>query len=437
MMSLTPLVLARIQFACNVAFHILFPAINIGMAWLLLFFKMRFNATKQTYWMDAYFFWTKIFALGFAIGIVSGVTMSFQFGANWPGYMRTIGDVAGPLLAYEILTAFFLEATFLGIMLFGYRRVSNRVHNIATFIVALGTTASAFWILVLNSWMQTPAGFSMQGGRAHVDSWISVIFNPSFPYRFSHMLLASGLTVSFLVAGICAYRLLRKDNKPGVMAALKTSLYLAAILVPIQIYVGDAHGLNTLQYQPEKIAAIEGIWNTQQGAPLVLFALPNEETKHNDYEVSIPKIASLILTHHTDGQLQGLNAFDKHPPVGIVFWSFRVMVGVGLLMLLTAWGGVWLLNRRAPLPNIYLRLLVGMTFAGWVATLAGWFVTEIGRQPWLVQNVLTVTAAASPVAKPLLGISLSLYLLVYVLLLGAFITTLFYMARQAKDQYLV
>ncbi|MDP3704412.1 MAG: cytochrome ubiquinol oxidase subunit I [Legionellaceae bacterium] len=434
MLTVDPLTLARVQFACNITFHILFPVINIAMAWILLFFKSRYNATKQQYWMDTYLFWTKIFALGFAIGIVSGVAMSFQFGANWPGYMATVGDVAGPLLAYEILTAFFLEATFLGIMLFGYKRVSNRIHNFATIVVALGTTASAFWILALNSWMQTPTGYSMHHGRAHVDSWLAVIFNPSFPYRFTHMLLASGLTAAFLIAGLSAYRWLRKDRTPDVLSAMKTGVYLAAILIPLQIWVGDLHGLNTLRYQPQKIAAMEGLWHTEQGAPLVLFGIPNEKTQRNDYAIELPKVASLILTHTWQGEIKGLDAFgDNHPPVGKVFWSFRFMIGVGILMLLVAWSGVLLFKRKRDLPVFYVRVLIGMTFSGWIATVAGWYVTEIGRQPWLVTGVLTVADAAAPVAKSLLGISLALYLFIYLFLLGAFITTIFYMARQAKS----
>jgi cytochrome bd ubiquinol oxidase subunit I len=433
-MTLDPLVLARIQFACNITFHILFPVINIAMAWVLLFFKARYNATKQQYWMDAYLFWTKIFALGFAIGIVTGVVMSFQFGANWPGFMGTVGDVAGPLLAYEILTAFFLEATFLGIMLFGFSRVSNKVHTVSTIVVALGTTFSAFWILALNSWMQTPAGYSMVNGRAHVDSWFAVIFNPSFPYRISHMLLASGLTAAFLLAGISAYRWLRDDRKPDVFASMKTGVYLAALLIPIQIFVGDLHGLNTLEYQPQKIAAMEGLWHTEKGAPLVLFAVPNKRTQTNDYSIEIPKFASLLLTHKLDGEVKGIDSFgENHPPVSKVFWSFRVMIGMGVLMLLVSWLGVILLrpNKRS-IPTFYIRVLLGMTFSGWVATIAGWYVTEIGRQPWMVQGLLTVEEASAPVARDLLITSLSMYLFIYTFLLIAFVSTIFYMAKKQK-----
>ena len=290
--ALDPLLLARLQFAANITFHILFPTISIAMGWFLLFFKTRFVATGEQHWMDAYQFWVKIFALTFALGVVSGITMSFQFGTNWPGFMNTVGNVAGPLLAYEVLTAFFLEATFLGIMLFGRGRVSEGVHTLATWLVALGTTASAFWILALNSWMHTPAGFEMINGQAHVTSWFEVIFNPSFPYRMTHMLLASGLTGSFLLAGISAYRWLKNDRALDVMASLRTGVMVAAVLIPVQIFVGDLHGLNTLKYQPAKLAAMEGIWETQQGVPAVLFAIPDQATQSNLYEIAIPKLAS-------------------------------------------------------------------------------------------------------------------------------------------------
>ena len=332
--SFDPVVLARVQFAANMTFHILFPTISIAMGWVLLFFKTRFIATKEQHWMDAYQFWVKVFALTFALGVVSGITMSFQFGTNWPGFMNTVGNVAGPLLAYEVLTAFFLEATMLGIMLFGRGRVSERVHTIATFLVAFGTTMSAFWILALNSWMHTPTGFVMIDGKAHVTSWLEVIFNPSFPYRLTHMLLASGLTVCFLLAGLSAYRWLRGDRGAGVLESLRTGLYLAAVLIPLQIAVGDLHGLNTLHHQPAKIAAMEGIWDTQKGAPAVLFALPDKSTQSNQYEIAIPKLASFYLTHDWNGEIKGIKDFGSlHPPVAPVFWAFRVMVGVGMLML--------------------------------------------------------------------------------------------------------
>ena len=409
--ALDPVVLARLQFAANITFHILFPTISIALGWFLLFFKTRFVATNEQHWMDAYQFWVKIFALTFALGVVSGITMSFQFGTNWPGFMNTVGNVAGPLLAYEVLTAFFLEATFLGIMLFGRGRVSERVHTLATWLVALGTTASAFWILALNSWMHTPAGFEMINGQAHVTSWFEVIFNPSFPYRMMHMLIASGLTGSFLLAGISAYRWLKNDRSKDVMAALRTGVMVAAVLIPVQIVVGDLHGLNTLKYQPAKLAAMEGIWETQKGVPAVLFAIPDKATQSNHYEIAIPKLASFYLTHDWNGEVKGIKEFgDQHPPVGPVFWAFRIMVGMGLLMLAVSWFASYELKFKNALSKRTAMVLVAMTFAGWVALVSGWYVTEIGRQPWLVHGVLTTAQAASQVPAGNIALSLAMLL---------------------------
>ncbi len=436
--AVDPVVLARIQFAANISFHILFPTITMALGWVLLFFKLRFLATGRQHWMDAYYLFVKIFALSFAMGVVSGITMSFQFGTNWPGFMETVGNIAGPLLAYEVLTAFFLEASFLGIMLFGRQRVGERIHTLATVLVAAGTTASAFWILALNSWMQTPAGFEMIDGVAHPTDWFAIIFNPSFPYRLVHMLLASGLTAAFLVAGLSAWRWLRGDRAADVLAALRTGVVMAAVLIPAQILAGDLHGLNTLEHQPQKVAAMEGLWETERGVPLLLFAIPDEEARENRFEVAVPKLASLILTHELDGELQGLNDFPgNHPPVAPVFWSFRVMVGTGMAMLAVSWFAAWQLWRRRRAagteagPGTWAaRGLVAMTFSGWVATLAGWYVTEIGRQPWVVTGVLTTRDAASDVAAPLIGLSLTAYLGLYVLLLGAYVSVLFHLARK-------
>ena len=439
MENLDALLLARIQFAANITFHILFPTISISLGWVLLFFKLRFVKTKQQHWMDAYQFWVKIFALTFALGVVSGITMSFQFGTNWPGYMEKVGNIAGPLLAYEVMTAFFLEATMLGVMLFGRERVSERMHTTATLLVAGGTTLSAFWILALNSWMHTPAGFEMIDGKAHVTSWLEVIFNPSFPYRFTHMMLASGLTVAFLLAGISSYRWLRSERGAEVEAGIKTGVYLAAFLIPLQILAGDMHGLNTMQHQPAKLAAMEGIWETQKGVPAVLFALPDEKTRSNKYEIAIPKLASLYLTHNWDGEVKGLNDFKgKHPPVAPVFWAFRIMVGVGMLMLLVSWVSVfqlkpWRKHEKRELTVWHARVLVGMTFAGWVALVAGWYVTEIGRQPWLVTGVMTTLEAASTVPAPKIALSLALYLTMYAALIVAYISVVFYLARHKKQ----
>ena len=431
---LDTLILSRIQFAANISFHILFPTITIALGWLLFYFKLRFDFSKHPVWMRAYRFWVKVFALTFALGVVSGITMSFQFGTNWPGFMETIGNIAGPLLAYEILTAFFLEATMLGIMLFGFHKVPRWAHTLATFLVALGTTFSAFWILVLNSWMQTPAGFEMRDGVVHATDWLAIIFNPSFPYRFVHMLLASALTVCFLVAGISAYRLLRGDNKKAPKLTLKTALFTAAILAPTQALVGDFHGLNTLEHQPQKIAAMEGIWHTQKGAPLVLFAIPDAETQQNRFAIEIPKLASLILTHDADGELKGLNEFvGEHPPVAPVFYSFRVMVGIGMLMLLVAWWSSFKLVRHKTLTPLHLKVLIGMTFSGWIATLAGWYVTEIGRQPYLVYGLLKTRDAVTTVPSEHVALTLGLYLVLYAVLLVAYIKTLFWLAKRAVE----
>jgi cytochrome d ubiquinol oxidase subunit I len=431
--TLDPVVLARLQFAANVTFHILFPTISIAMGWFLLFFKTRFVATGEQHWMDAYQFWIKIFALTFALGVVSGITMSFQFGTNWPGFMNTVGNIAGPLLAYEVLTAFFLEATFLGIMLFGRGRVSEGVHTFATWLVALGTTASAFWILALNSWMHTPAGYEMINGQAHVTSWFEVIFNPSFPYRMTHMLLASGLTASFLLAGISAYRWLKNDRTKDVMAALRTGVTVAAFLIPVQIFVGDLHGLNTLKHQPAKLAAMEGIWETQAGVPAVLFAIPDQATQSNKYEIAIPKLASFYLTHDWNGEVKGIKDFAEHPPVGPVFWAFRIMVGVGLLMLAVSWFASYELKFKNSLSKRTAMVLVAMTFAGWVALVSGWYVTEIGRQPWLVYGVLTTAQAASQVPAGNIALSLALYLTLYAALLSAYVSVVFYLAKKAVN----
>lgn len=431
-MELDTFLLSRIQFAANISFHILFPTITIALCWFLFFFRVQYNRTNDEVWMRCYRFWVKIFALSFAIGVVSGLVMSFQFGTNWPGYMETVGNIAGPLLGYEVLTAFFLEATFLGIMLFGINRVSARVHTFATLLVAIGTSLSAFWILALNSWMQTPAGFEMRDGVAFPLSWWEIIFNPSMPYRFTHMMLASGLTAAFLISGISAYRILKGDHKPAPRLALKAGVFAAAILIPVQIFVGDMHGLNTLKHQPAKIAAMEAIWETGTRVPLVLFAIPDQIQKKNLFAVEVPSIASLILTHDVEGELKGLNEFDgEHPPVAPLFYGFRLMVGMGMLMLIVSWTSSVLLWRRKSLPPLMLRVLVAMTFSGWIATLSGWYVTEIGRQPYLVTGVLKTADAVTSVATSNVAISLSIYLTLYVVLLIAYIRTLFVMARKS------
>lgn len=429
------LVLARLQFAANITFHILFPTITIALCWFLLLFKIFYNYTKDDKWMKAYSFWVKVFALCFALGVVSGITMSFQFGTNWPGFMQTVGNIAGPLLGYEVLTAFFMEATFLGIMLFGFRKVSNKLHTLSTLLVAIGTTLSAFWIIALNSWMQTPTGFEMIEGRAHATSWLQVLFNPSMPYRTIHMLIASSLTTCFLIAGISAYRWLHNDKDKSVMASLKTAIYIAAILVPIQVLVGDLHGLNTVKYQPAKIAAIEGLWDTTEGAPLTLFAIPDSQKRTNHFAIGVPKAASYILTHSGDGQVKGLNEFiGRHPPVGPLFWAFRIMVGMGVLMLITSWSVAWQLIKYKKISKLAAKALFYMTFSGWVATLAGWYVTEIGRQPYLVYGLLKTADAISSVPSNMILLTLCVYIALYISLILAFIFTILYMARSASKK---
>ncbi len=416
------LLLARVQFGLNIAFHILFPTITIGLGWLLVVFRLRYERTRDPAWLGAYKLWVKVFALSFAMGVVSGIVMSFQFGTNWPGYMNKVGNIAGPLLAYEILTAFFLEATFLGVMLFGMNRVSGRAHLIASVIVAAGTTLSAFWILALNSWMQTPTGHALDGNTLIAGSWLQVILNPSFPYRLVHMLLASGITALFLVAGLSAWRLLRARDDPSARKTLRFAARVAAVLVPIQVVVGDLHGHNTLEHQPAKIAAVEALWKTEKGAALTLFAVINAEQKRNDYALEIPKALSLILAHDPNAEIKGLDAFKDHPPVAPVFWSFRIMVGVGVLMLALSWTGVFVLRKAAP--RWLLWCFAGFTFSGWVATLAGWMVTEIGRQPWLVTGILRTADATGNASGAELGASLTAYALTYAALLLSYMVVL-------------
>jgi cytochrome d ubiquinol oxidase subunit I len=344
-----------------------------------------------------------------------------------------VGNIAGPLLAYEVLTAFFLEATFLGIMLFGWKRVPGWVHTGATVLVAFGTTMSAFWILVLNSWMHTPQGFEMREGVAHATDWFAIVFNPSMPYRLAHMLMASALTVAFLLAGISAWRWLRGDRAPSVMAVLRTGVVMAAIGGPSQLMLGDMHGLNTLEHQPAKVAAMEGNWETGGHVPLLLFAIPDEATRSNRFEVGIPSGASLILRHSAAGEVPGLNQFrGEHPPVAPVFYAFRVMVGTGMLMIGFGLLGAWFLWRRGTLPKVMMWGLVGMTFSGWLATLAGWYVTEIGRQPWLVTGVLTTAQAAGPVPAAAIGTTLAMYLVLYAMLLVAYVMTIYRLAARGR-----
>ena len=428
------LLLARAQFGLNIGFHILFPSLTIALAWFLLAFRIAYQRTRDPAWLAAYKLWVKIFALTFAMGVVTGVTMSFQFGTNWPKYMTTVGAIAGPLLSFEVLTALFLEATFLGIMLFGMNRVPDWMHIAATALVAAGTAVSAFWILALNSWMQTPAGHVRVDGQWIAGDWIAVIFNPSFPYRLVHMLIASGLTASFVLAGLSAWRLIHAPLDHGARRTMRAGLLTAAALVPVQIYVGDLHGLNTLEHQPAKIAAVEALWHTERGAPLVLFAIPDEERKRNDYSVELPYGASLVLRHDRHAEIKGIDAFEPdRPPVTPLFFAFRAMVGIGVLMLLVAWYGAWRTRRGRDAPRWLLWGLAGFTFSGWIATLCGWLVTEIGRQPWLVTGVLRTSQAVGEISPAQLGASLTGYILTYAALFIAYMVVLTHMAGKGAS----
>jgi cytochrome d ubiquinol oxidase subunit I len=392
--------LSRIQFGFVMSFHIIFPAFTIGLASWLAFLAGMYLKTRRTLWRELYLFWLKIFAVSFALGVVSGIVMSFQFGTNWSELSARAGNVLGPLLAYEVLTAFFLEATFLGVMLFGWRRVSPRLHFFATCMVALGTLISTFWIISANSWMHTPAGHEIIDGVFHARSWWEIVFNPSFPYRLAHMTLAAFITTCFVIGGVSAIYLLRDRHRESAALMLKLSVGFAAITVPLQIIAGDLHGLAVREHQPVKLAAIEGHWETQRGAPLILFALPDERNERNRYEVSVPKLGSLILTHELDGEIAGLKEVPpaERPPVAPVFFAFRVMVGVGVLMLsLVIWSALQWRRGRLTHSTLLLRAWQWMTPAGFVAVLAGWYTTEIGRQPYVIYGLMRTAEAASAV----------------------------------------
>lgn len=426
--------LARAQFGLNIAFHILFPTLTIALAWFLLGFRILYQRTRDKAWLATYKLWLKIFALTFAMGVVSGIVMSFQFGTNWPGYMRKVGAIAGPLLAYEVLTAFFLEATFLGVMLFGMNRVPDWLHIASNALVAFGTTVSAFWILALNSWMQTPTGHVLDGAQYIAGDWLQVIFNPSFPYRLTHMLLASGLTASFAVAGLSAWRLLKDGRDASARKTLRAGIVIAAVLAPVQAFVGDQHGLNTQEHQPAKVAAMEALWHTEKGAPIVVFAIPNQKERRNDYAIEIPYGASLFLQHSMLGEVKGLNEFGEDiPPVAPVFFAFRVMVGVGVLMIALSWFGAWMTRKGRHAPRWLLWCFAAFTFSGWIAVLAGWIVTEMGRQPWLVTGLLRTADAVGPISGAQLGASLTAYVLTYSAMLFAYMIVLTHLAGKGAD----
>jgi cytochrome d ubiquinol oxidase subunit I len=415
-MEFDALLLARIQFAFTITFHIIFPSFTIGLAAFIATLLIRWRMTGREHLHRLARFWTKIFAVSFAMGVVSGIVMSYQFGTNWSNFSVVVGNVLGPLLGYEVLTAFFLEATFLGIMLFGWSRVPPGLHVLAAVLVAIGTSLSAFWILAANSWMQTPAGHEIRDGIAYPVDWIAVIFNPSFPYRFAHMFTAAYLTTSLVVLAVGARYLVKGRFPEESKTMLRMGLGMVAILAPLQAYIGDSHGLNTLKYQPEKIAAIEAHWDGDKPGALVLFAIPNEAEERNDFEISIPHGASWILTHSADGLFPGLKQFprDDRPPVFPVFLAFRLMVGMGVLMILTGFVGAWLWFRgRLFETRWYLSIVQYVWPLGFIAILAGWYTTEIGRQPWVAYGILRTADAASPVAFSAVLTGLVLFFLVY------------------------
>ncbi|MDQ8698296.1 cytochrome ubiquinol oxidase subunit I [Hyphomicrobium sp. LHD-15] len=408
--------LARIQFAFTVSFHIIFPSFTIGLAAFIATLLVRWRLTGQEHLHRLARFWTKIFAVSFAMGVVSGIVLSYEFGTNWSGFSRIVGNVLGPLLGYEVLTAFFLEASFLGIMLFGWNRVSPNLHVTSAVLVAIGTSLSAFWILAANSWMQTPAGHEVRDGIAYPVSWLEIIFNPSFPYRFSHMFTAAYLTTSLVVAAVGARYLLSGRFVEESKTMLRMGIGMVAILAPLQLFIGDQHGLNTLEHQPAKVAAMEAHWDGNEPADLVLFAWPSESQEKNLFEISIPNFASVILTHTWDGRIKGLKDFapQDRPPVKPVFFAFRVMVGLGLLMIAAGLIGAFLWWRGTLFNTKWFLRPLSMSWpAGFIAILAGWWVTETGRQPWLATGIVRTADAASPVSAGAVLTTLVLFVIVY------------------------
>jgi cytochrome d ubiquinol oxidase subunit I len=429
-MTFAALDLARVQFAFTVGFHIVFPAFSIGLASYLAVLDGLWNFTGRSVYRDLFDYWKKIFALNFGMGVVSGLVLSYQFGTNWSVFSDKAGPIVGPLMGYEVLTAFFLEAGFLGVMLFGEGRISPKFRLFASCMVAFGTALSAVWITAVNSWMQTPAGYGVNDAGQFIPlDWLAVIFNPSFPYRFTHMVLAAYLTTAFAVGGVAALHLLRGAQTPAVKTMFSMALWMAALVAPVQIFVGDQHGLNTLEYQPAKIAAMEGHFASESGAPLILFGWPDAATGKVDYALEIPHLGSLILTHRWNGFLRGLDAWPREawPPVAIPFWSFRLMVGLGFAMFgLGLWSLVARWRGRIFIDRWLQRAAVLLAPAGFVAILAGWTTTEVGRQPYTVYGLLTTAQSASPIGAPALGASLAAFVVVYLTLFGA---GLYYMLK--------
>ena len=422
-LGLTALELARIQFAFTVSFHIIFPAISIGLASFLAVLEWRWLKTNNPVYQDLFKFWAKIFAVAFGMGVVSGVVMSYQFGTNWSEFSRVAGSITGPLLTYEVLSAFFLEAGFLGIMLFGWGRVGPRAHFFATLMVAVGTCISMFWILSSNSWMQTPQGFSIENGIIVPQDWFAIVFNPSFPYRLMHMAAAAFLVSALLVAATAAWHLIKGRRDALVKKSFSMALWMLLVLAPLQMFIGDLHGLNTLKHQPAKLAAIEGHWETNhdKGMPLYLFGIPDMEAEETKYAVGIPNLGRLIMTHSMDGKVTGLKDFpaEDRPNALVVFWSFRIMAGLGGLMILLALAALVLRKNDKLYENKWLhRFALCMGPSGFIALLAGWFTTEVGRQPWVVYGVMRTSDGLSPVSAEQVGLSLIIFVLVYCVVFG-------------------
>jgi cytochrome d ubiquinol oxidase subunit I len=441
MFGFTALELARIQFAFTMSFHILFPAITIGLASYLAVLELLWLRTKRPVYVDLYHFWLKIFAVNFGMGVVSGLVMAYQFGTNWSFFSEFAGSITGPLLAYEVLTAFFLEAGFLGVMLFGWTRVGPGLHFLATCMVALGTLISATWILASNSWMHTPQGYEIISGRVVPVDWLQVIFNPSFPYRLAHMSVAAFLATALFVGAAGAWHLLRGNDNKAVRKMLSMAMWMLLLVAPVQAVIGDFHGLNTLEHQPAKIAAMEGHWQNEgnEGLPLLLFGIPDMERETTRFAVAVPRLGSLILTHSWDGQIKGLKEFPREdrPNALIVFWTFRLMVGLGFAMIGLGLWSLWLRRGGAIYrTRAFQRVAVLMGPAGLVAILAGWFTTEIGRQPWVVYGLMRTSDAVSPHGAGPLALTLGLFVVAYLFVFGvgaAYVLRLVRKGPQAFD----
>lgn len=440
MFGFSALDLARMQFGFTISFHIIFPAITIGLASYLTVLEACWLKTKRPMYRDLYHFWSKIFAVNFGMGVVSGLVMAYQFGTNWSYFSDFAGGVTGPLLAYEVLTAFFLEAGFLGVMLFGWNRVGPGLHLLSTAMVALGTLISATWILASNSWMQTPQGFEIINGRVVPTDWLQVIFNPSFPYRLAHMSVAAFLATALFVGASAAWHLLRGKDTPAIRQMFSMALWMMLIVAPIQAVIGDLHGLNTLQYQPAKIAAIEGHWENKgnEGMPMILFGLPDMQREETRYKLELPRVGSMVLTHSWDGQIKGLKEFapQDRPNSTVVFWSFRIMVGLGLLMILLGVWSAWLRWRgRLWDCRPFLKFALWMGPTGLIAILAGWFTTEIGRQPWVVYGIQRTADAVSPHGAGQIGLTLILFIVIYTAVFGTGIAYLLRLVRKGPQPH--